>query len=301
MTKSNITLIVGIILVLLVVMFGSRFVKTIPAGHVGVATLFGEIVDDSYGSGLHFPVNPLYDWFLYDIREDTITERANVPSQDQLQTSIDVSVRFSINETLAPVTYQQFGTKETIVQKQLIPALRSILRETGKTIPRAEDFFLEQTQELLQQTLITDLRADLEPKGLNIDSILIRSITLPPFIMKAIESKKEREQEVEKQKAELERFRTEQQQKIAQASAEREAAEEQAQKVKVLADAQAYEIKKLNEAIAQNPAYLQLQALDALKEISANPSTKIYFINSDSPQPLPLMNIGDVLQSQPAP
>lgn len=35
------------------------------------------------------------------------------------------------------------------------------------------------------------------------------NITLPPFIMRAIEAKKEREQEVEKQKAELERFRTE--------------------------------------------------------------------------------------------
>jgi len=53
---------------------------------------------------------------------------------------------------------------------------------------------------------------------------------------------------------------------------------------------------KLNEAIAENPAYLQLQAMEALKAISQDPSSKIYFINSDSPQPLPLMNIGDVLK-----
>ena len=145
--------------------------------------------------------------------------------------------------------------------------------------------------------MITSLRSDLEPKGLNIDRVLIRSIDLPPFIMRAIEAKKEREQEVEKQKAELERFRTEQQQKIAQAQAEREAAEEQAQRVKVLADARAYEIRQLNEAIAKNPAYVQLQAIDALKSISKDPSSKIYFLNSDSPQPLPLMNVGDVLQT----
>ena len=297
MSKSNITLIVGIILVFLVVMFGSRFVKTIPAGHAGVATLFGEVVDQDYGSGLHFPVNPLYEWFLYDIREDTITEQAKVPSQDQLQTTIDVSVRFSINESLVANTYQQFGSKERIVEKQLSPALRSILREAGKTIPRAEDFFLEETQAFLQEYLSTSLRADLEPKGLNIDRVLIRSIDLPPFIMRAIEAKKEREQEVEKQKAELERFRTEQQQKIAQATAEREAAEEQAERVKVLADAQAYEIRQLNEAIAENPAYLQLRAMDALRDISKDPSSKIYFLNGDSPQPLPLMNIGDVLKT----
>jgi regulator of protease activity HflC (stomatin/prohibitin superfamily) len=296
MNKGSIGAIIAVILIAFLALFGARFFKTIPAGHVGVATLFGEVVEQPFESGLHIPVNPFYNWFLFDVREDTITERANVPSQDQLQTQIDVSVRFSINAALAPSTYAQFGSKERIVEKQLVPALRSTLREAGKTIPRAEDFFVEETQTQLQLDLINRLRDDLEPKGLNVDRVLIRSITLPPFIMRAIEAKKEREQEVEKQKAELERFRTEQQQKIAQAEAEREAAQEQAKQIELLADARAYEIRKLNEAIAENPAYLQLQALEALRDISKNPSSKIYFLDGDSPQPLPLMNIGDVLK-----
>jgi regulator of protease activity HflC (stomatin/prohibitin superfamily) len=292
MSKSNVSMIV----VVLVVLFGSRFFKVIPAGHVGVATLFGEVVTDSYESGLHIPVNPLYEWTLFDIREQTHTETAAVPSQDQLQTEIDVSVRFSIDGAKTPFTYQNYGTVPMLISNQLTPALRSILREAGKSIPRAEDFFLEETQNMLQQNMIVALRDDLEPKGLKIDKVLIRSITLPPFIMKAIEAKKEREQEVEKQKAELERYKTEQQQLLAEATAQREAAEEEAKKIELLADARAYEIRQLNEAIAQNPAYLQLMAMEALKEISQNPSSKIYFINGDSPQPLPLMNIGDVLK-----
>jgi regulator of protease activity HflC (stomatin/prohibitin superfamily) len=296
MSKSNVSMIVGIIVVVLVVLFGSRFFKVIPAGHVGVATLFGEVVTDSYESGLHIPVNPLYEWTLFDIREQTHTETAAVPSQDQLQTEIDVSVRFSIDGAKTPFTYQNYGTVPMLISNQLTPALRSILREAGKSIPRAEDFFLEETQNMLQQNMIVALRDDLEPKGLKIDKVLIRSITLPPFIMKAIEAKKEREQEVEKQKAELERYKTEQQQLLAEATAQREAAEEEAKKIELLADARAYEIRQLNEAIAQNPAYLQLMAMEALKEISQNPSSKIYFINGDSPQPLPLMNIGDVLK-----
>lgn len=293
MNKTNITLIIALIVIALVAMFGSRFVKTVPAGHVGVATLFGQVVDKPFPSGLAFPVNPLYKWVLYDIREDTVTEQAQVPSQDQLQTTIDVSVRFSINESLTPSTYQRFGLKPQLVQKQLIPSLRSTLREVGKTIPNAEDFFQEATQDLLQSTLLTSLRADLEPKGLSIDRILIRSITLPPFISEAIESKKEREQAVQKQMAELERFRTEQEQKIAQAEAERRAAEEQAEQMQVLADARAYEISKLTDAIDGNSAYLQLQAIEALKSISKDPGSKVYFLNGDSPQPLPLMNIGE--------
>jgi regulator of protease activity HflC (stomatin/prohibitin superfamily) len=296
MRKTNISLIVTGIVIVILVMFGSRFFKSVPAGHVAVATLFGEVVQKPYESGLHIPVHPLYEWTEFDIREKTHTETAAVPSQDQLQTEIDVSVRFSISGDLAPFTYQNFGTTSMLIANQLTPALRSILREAGKSIPRAEDFFLEETQNMLQENMMEALRSDLESKGLKIDKVLIRSITLPPFIMRAIEAKKEREQEVEKQKAELERYKTEQQQLLAEATAQREAAEEEAKKIQLLADAQAYEIKKVNEAIAENPAYLQLQAMEALKAISKDPSSKIYFINGDSPQPLPLMNIGDALK-----
>ena len=144
----------------------------------------------------------------------------------------------------------------------------------------------------MQTSLLEGLRDYLITKGVNVGAVLIRDISLPPFIIKAIESKKEREQEVEKQKAELERFKTEMQQKVALANAESEAAKEQASKMKVLADAQAYEIEKINTAIGNNPNYVKLQALEALKAISKDPASKIYFMNGDSPSPLPLMNIG---------
>jgi len=296
MRKGNISIVVGVLVVFIMVMFGSRFFKSVPAGHVAVATLFGDIVIKPYDPGLHIPVNPLYEWTEFDIREKTHTESAAVPSQDQLQTNIDVSVRYSVNAALAASTYQQFGTIEMLISNQLTPTIRSILREAGKSIPRAEDFFLEETQNMLQDYMLEELRVDLEPKGLKIDKVLIRSIILPPFIMAAIESKKEREQEVEEQKAELERFRTEQGQLLAEATALREASEEEAKQIELLADAQAYAIRQINEAIADNPAYLQLEAMEALKAISKDPSAKIYFINGDSPQPLPLMNIGDVLK-----
>jgi regulator of protease activity HflC (stomatin/prohibitin superfamily) len=102
---------------------------------------------------------------------------------------------------------------------------------------------------------------------------------------------------VEKQKAELERYETEQQQKVAQARAEREAAQEEAKQRRLLAEAQAYEITKINEAVSSNPAYIQLQALDALKSISKDPAAKIYFLSGDQPMPLPLMHMGDVSKS----
>ena len=98
----------------------------------------------------------------------------------------------------------------------------------------------------------------------------------------------------------LERFRTEQQQKIAQAQAERVAAEEEAARLRVLADARAYEIEKINEAVGNNPNYIKLQSLKALEAISSDPASKLYFLNGDSPDPLPLMHLGEADQQSGA-
>ena len=193
----------------------------------------------------------------------------------------------------APKILQETGQAKDVLRVHIVPKLRSLLREQGKAIKRAEDFFLEETQQNMQVSLLEGLKDYLSPKGVKVGAVLIRDISLPPFIIKAIESKKEREQEVEKQKAELERFKTEQQQKVALAKAESEAAKEQASKKRVLADAQAYEIKKINTAIGKNPNYVKLQALEALKAISKDPASKIYFMDGNNPSPLPLMNIGD--------
>ncbi len=285
----------GIILAIAVVIlvFGTRFYKIVPPGHVAVATLFGDVRPDPYEEGLHMPVNPLFDWHLYDVREKSHKETANVPSQDQLQTRVEVSVQYRLVRQDAPKILKGTGTAVDVLNIHLMPKLRSLLREQGKTIKRAEDFFLEQTQVMLQTSLQEGLRDYLGPKGVDVEAVLIRDIALPPFITKAIEGKKEREQEVEKQKAELERFRTEQQQKIASAEAERKAAEEQAARRRVLADARSYEIQRINEAIGNNPNYVKLQALEALQAISKDPAAKIYFMNGDSPMPLPLMHIGE--------
>ena len=295
MSRQSFFAAVFVLVIVAIGFLGLRFFVKVPAGHVAVATLFGDVRDEPFAEGLHIPVNPLYDFTFYDIREKELKEPAGVPSQDRLTTSVDVSSKFRINGAMAPRMLQETGTFEDAIRVQIQPKLRSAVREQGKSIVRAEDFFLQETQENLQSAIFLTMQEYLEPRGIVCLDILIRDISLPPFITRAIESKKEREQEVEKQKAELERFRTEQQQKIAAAQAEREAAELQAEQVRVLADSRAYEIEKLNAAIAENPAYVQLQALDALKAISENPSSKIYFINGDSPTPLPLMNMGEPL------
>ena len=287
--KSILAIIAAVFVLFLV---SPRFYQSIPAGHVAVATLFGEVQSKHYPEGFHI-VNPLYQFHPYDVRQKTHSETSNVPSQDQLQTKIDVSVQYRLVASQTPSILKETGSITDVLAVHIVPKLRSQIREQGKSIKRAEDFFLEETQAMLQIALLEGLKDYLGTKGVAVEAVLIRDISLPPFITKAIEAKKEREQEVEKQKAELERYNTEQQQKIALAEAEKDAASAEAEKRRLLADARAYEITKINDAIGRNPNYVKLQALEALQAISKDPAAKIYFLNGDSPAPLPLMHLGD--------
>ena len=219
MNKLKTSLIFLGVIVVIFLWFASSLYQKVPAGYVAVATLFGEVQKDPYEEGLHIPVNPFYEWYFYDVRQKSHLEEANVPSQDQLQTKIQVSVQFRLINESAPKILQETGQSSDVLRVHIVPKLRSLLREQGKAIKRAEDFFSEQTQQNMQISLLEGLTDYLGPKGVKVSAVFIRDISLPPFIIKAIESKKEREQEVEKQKAELERFKTEQQQKVALAKA----------------------------------------------------------------------------------
>jgi len=282
---------VGVV-VLVLLMFGGRFIKTIPPGHVGVAVLFGEVQEPAYPEGLHI-VNPLLNWVEFDVRETTLKESAQVPTRDQLQTKVDMSVQFRVDAAMAPSIFKETGDVNRLVAVHLIPTLRSMLREQGSKVSKAEDFFQEATRDALAAGLLDRLKVQLRPKGLLIQDVLVRDINLPAVLTKAIEQKKEREQAVQREKAELDRFRMAQQQQVAAAEAKFQAAEQEAKQIRVLAEAKADEIRLINDAIAKNPAYIKLQSLEALKQISKDPAAKIYFMDSNSPQPLPLMHMGD--------
>ena len=239
-------------------------VQQVPAGHVKVATLFGKVQDQVYAEGLHFPVNPLYAWNEYDVRQKTLKfDKMGVPSQDQLISHFDVSLQYRLIGNRAPAIKKNTGTAQDVVQIHVVPYFRSLIREQGKTVANAEEFYSEAVQNRMQVEMMQALTTKLEPIGIEMQGILIRNVILPPFIAKAVEDKKRREQEAEKQKAELKRFTTEQEQKIATANAEFEAAKLEEQKIRLLADAEAYKIEKINEAAQKSPAYIQLKQIEA--------------------------------------
>ena len=244
-----------------VVSLALSVIITVPAGHVKVATLFGKVQDQTYLEGLHI-VNPLLDFTEFDLRQKTHKETAGIPAEDKLITTMDVSVQYRTIGGMAPDILRNTGTTENLIQVHMIPKLRSILREQGKGVAISQDFFKESIQRQLQESLQVGLAEYLAPKGLQVETILIRDVQLPEVIRTAITETKKREQEVLKQQAELERFATEQDQKVKQAESELKAAKLEAQKIKELADAEAYKIDAINKMLARSPNYIELKKVE---------------------------------------
>jgi regulator of protease activity HflC (stomatin/prohibitin superfamily) len=217
-----------------------------------------------------------------------------MPTRDQLLSKVDLSIQWRLDASRAPEIFRETGDKDRVVAVHLHPKARSLVRELGTKIDRAEDLFKDEVRDQLANQLTIDLSEYVASKGIIIESVLLRNINLPPVLAEAIGRKKEREQEVERQRAELERVKLEQEQQVALAEATYRASEEDAKRIRILAEAKAFEIATINKAASGNPAYIQLQSLEALKAMAKDPAAKLYFLDSNSPSPLPLMHLGDV-------
>ena len=223
---------------------------TIPAGHVGVASLFGKVDTEELSEGFHI-INPLKKIQKIDCRNKELTlDSVGVPSQDQLTTAVDVTVKWRVDRNQAAEAYKETGAAAALESVHLKPLLRSLLREAGKEIKNAEDFYQADVQ-VSMQAKISDGLGALAKKGILVEEVLLRAFNLPAMIVQGVEDKKRQKQLAERQIEELKRFSTEQEQKQVEAKAEKLAAIEEAEKRVALADAKAYEITAEAEAQAK--------------------------------------------------
>lgn len=276
---------------------------SVRAGHVEVATLFGKVQPKVYQNGFHL-INPLEKLTVFDVRNKSLLfASVPVPTQDQLTSEIDVRIQYRINAAMTPKILENTGTAQQLVDVKLRSQLYSVLRDVAKTVPKAEDFFDSSTQNKMQDDMQALLSDRLGQYGIEVQQVLLSNTKLPAYIVQAIKSKKVREQQVQQEKAELQRIAIASQQKVAQAKADAEAAAQtakktailakaEAQKTKTLADAEAYKITKVEKALSKaGKGYIQLQSLNTLAKMAKDPSSKFYFLNGKSSQPFPLLNL----------
>lgn len=267
--------------------------ETVDKGTVKVGYRFGKYTE-TIQQGMNFPVNPLVTWYTVDVMQKTAKmEDVSLPSQDQLTSTVDVSIQYRAIAAAGDIILAGTGDVESVCRVHMFPKAAELVRDAGRHVARAESLFLESTVNELSSQMTTELREFMQPKGILVEAVLFRHIDLPAFIVTGIEQKKLREQKAQEQVAELERFETEAQQVIKTATARKNAAVLEAEQIQILADAKAYEIEKVNEAAAKSPMYLQLEAVRAFGQLGSDPSSKIIIMDGSSAAPFPFLNLGE--------
>lgn len=273
---SNPLRIAGVIL-LLVGASVSMF-KVIDAGQVGVKTLFGKVENDVLYSGLNV-VNPLVEVTNFDTKTQNYTmsgihdegtksgdDAIRVLSSDGLEVTIDLSVLFKVRATEAPRILKEIGND--YLDKIVRPISRTAIRDNA-VYYEAVALYSTKRQEF-QDKIFKTINESFAKRGLVLEQLLVRNITLPESVKKSIESKINAEQDAQKMTFVLQKERQE---------AERKRVEAQG-----IADYQ----RILSTGLSDKQ--LQYEAIKAQKEIALSPNTKIIIMGNSKGAPVIIGN-----------
>ncbi|MBL7729299.1 MAG: prohibitin family protein, partial [Dinghuibacter sp.] len=202
---------------------GKCFIQ-IDAGRVGVKKLFGKIQPDVLSSGLHF-VNPLLDIEKMDIKTQNYTmsgvhdegeksgdDGIRALTSDGLEITLDLTVLYRVIPSEAPRLLRETGSdyQDKIVR----PIARTKIRDMAVYYDAVSMFSNKRDE--FQARIFKGIDEEFKKRGLLLENLLVRNITLPASVKDVIEQKIQAEQEaqkmqfvLQKEKQEAERKRVE--------------------------------------------------------------------------------------------
>ncbi len=252
--------------VLLVAGISTSCFKQIDAGHVGVKSLFGKVQDDVLESGLNF-VNPLVDVYEVDVKTLNYTmsgvhdegdkegdDAIRVLTADGLEVTIDLTVLYRVISEEAPRLMREVGRdyKDKIVR----PITRTKIRDNAVYYDAVALY--SSKRDTFQTRIYNSIESDFKKRGLILEQLLVRNITLPASVKASIESKINAEQEAQKMQFVLQKERQE---------ADRKRVEAQG-----IADYQ----KIISSGLGDKQ--LQYEAIKANLELAKSPNAKIIIL-----------------------
>ncbi len=231
---------------------------TIQPGEVGVKVRLGVMEEKVYKPGrVRVPVNTR----LIRVPTRTVNKeiKLNLPSKEGLNVSAEISILYHIEAEMVPDIIREIGTNyEEVV-------ILSVFRSAAADICAqfyAKDMHSGKRGEIEKQILdrMTNIIGD---RGFTIETVLLKSISLPPGLYTAIEDKLEAEQEAQRMEFVLQKERLEADRK----------------KIEALGTAEAQKI--LTEGL--NELTIKWRSLEVLKELSASPNAKLIITDGKTP------------------
>lgn len=255
-------------IVLIVIGLITSSVKQIDAGFVGVKSMFGKVQPDVLPSGLNF-INPVMDVQPLDVRTQNYTmsgqhdegaktgdDAIRVLTADGLEVTIDLSVLYRIIPEEAPRLIKEIGV--SYEDKIVRPITRTRIRDNAVYYDAVSLYSTKRDE--FQARIFKSIDQDFKKRGLFLENLLVRNITLPGSVKAVIEQKINAEQDAQKMQFVLLKEKQE---------AERKRVEAQG-----IADYQ----RIVSESLSDRQ--LQYEQIKAMKELAGSANSKIIVMPS---------------------
>jgi regulator of protease activity HflC (stomatin/prohibitin superfamily) len=230
---------------------------------VGVKKMFGKIQNDVLESGLHF-INPLYEVDEIDVKTLNYTmsgvhdegeklgdDAIRVLTADGLEVTIDLTVLFRVNKSEAPRLLKETG--KDFQEKIVRPIARTKIRDNAVYYDAVALYSSKRDE--FQTRIFKSIDDEFKKRGLLLENLLVRNITLPASVKAVIEQKINAEQDAQKMQFVLQKEKQE---------AERKRVEAQG-----ISDYQ----RIINIGLTDNQ--LQYEQIKAMKELALSQNAKV--------------------------
>lgn len=234
----------GLILLLIAVFFAMS-IKTVKEGRVGIQYRLGKLYRYPIQPGVHFSI-PLIDyWDVLDMREQVYQINTSAYTKDtQTVERISLKVNYQYDMTKLEKLVKDIGVayvRDKLVAPQTLSVTKNIV---GKY--KAEELIAGRSE--LQETIEDELRKSLNVSGVLVSAVNIEEIDFEDSFEQTIREKVAAEQEALKVKNQTIKIEEEANQQVI-------AAKGKADAKKIEADANAYEIQKIQEQLSKSPEY----------------------------------------------
>lgn len=255
----------GIAVAALVVVL--QLFTVVPAGTVGVIDFLGMVSDNTLKAGVNL-VNPMANVIKFSIKTQELKEVMEVPSEEGLSVSLEISLLYRLNPDQANQIYKTVGPNYGDII--LIPQFRSVVR--GVTAKYQAKALYTASREALANEIMGELENLVGPRGINVEAAALREIKLPSRLTQSIEEKLQAEQESERMQFVLKR--------------EEQEAERKRIEAKGISDFQNIVSEGINEQL------LKWKGIEATEKLAQSTNTKIVVIGSGK-DGLPIILGGD--------
>jgi prohibitin 1 len=247
---------------LFIIMTGCSTFQVVATGHVGVVTRFNKVTGEVMGEGLNFKM-PWEKVHEMTVRQQQLHEQGNVPSSEMLVLGLQTTLFFHLVADKATSVYDKLGPN--YVQATVEPNFISAMRESTSK-HKAEELFSGKQRDVIAEEAFVRMRTDLGPYGVEVEKVLLRDISPPETLKRAIEAKQQAEQEALAMTFRLQKERQE---------AERKRIEAQGIK-----DFQDIVRKGIDEQL------LVWKGIEATESLAKSPNTKIVVVGNKQGLPL---------------